>query len=235
MSFQAYLDNIEEKTGKTPAELIELARQQGFTDPKTKASVILEWLKTDFDLGRGHGMALVQVIKHGPQISDKHVGTGTSHSDPSDLLHLDGKKDRSDSPGKGAKKVSDVDAFNAAVGPTRRAICEALQAQFDQHLGSGTSRLYHGSPVWFVEGNPLVGYSLKKAGVAVLFWSGQSFKEPGLTSIGKYKAAEFTVRDGEGIPRDKLDRWLAESRTIVWDYKNIARGKGTLELLHGKI
>lgn len=95
MSFQAYLDNIEEKTGKTPAELIELARQQGLTDPKVKAGVILEWLKTSFDIGRGHGMALVHVIKNGPQISDAHVGTGTSHSDPSNLLRLDGKKKRS--------------------------------------------------------------------------------------------------------------------------------------------
>lgn len=94
MSFQAYLDNIEEKTGKTPAELIELARAQGFADPQTKAGVILEWLKTNFDIGRGHGMALVHVLKNGPQISDKHVASGTAHSDPSNLLRLDGKKNR---------------------------------------------------------------------------------------------------------------------------------------------
>jgi len=98
MSFQAYLDAVEDKTGKTPNELIELARQKGFQDPKTKAGVILEWLKADFGLGRGHGMALVHVIKHGPQISDKHVGTGTAHSDPSTLLHLDGKKNRGAAP-----------------------------------------------------------------------------------------------------------------------------------------
>ena len=94
MSFQAYLDAAEEKTGKTPSELIELARQKGYADPKTKAGVILEWLKTDFGLGRGHGMALVHVIKNGPQISDKHVNSGTTHSDPSDMLRLDGKANR---------------------------------------------------------------------------------------------------------------------------------------------
>lgn len=127
--------------------------------------------------------------------------------------------------------MSDVEAFNAGVDQTRKSTCDALRALFDQHLGLGSSRLFHGSPVWFADGNPLVGYSLKKTGVAVLFWSGQSFQEPGLTSIGKYKAAEFIVRDGEGIPRDKLDHWLAESRTIIWDYKNIAKGNGTLELL----
>ena len=90
MSFQSYLDNIEEKTGLTPRQFIELAAAKGF-DASTKATPILEWLKADYDLGRGHGMALVHVIKKGPQISSKHVGTGTSHSDESDTLWLDGK------------------------------------------------------------------------------------------------------------------------------------------------
>lgn len=94
MSFQAYLDALEDKTGKTPNELIELARQQGLAEPTVKAGVILEWLKTNFDVGRGHGMAFVHVLKNGPQISDKHVGTGTAHSDPSNVLHLDGKRAR---------------------------------------------------------------------------------------------------------------------------------------------
>lgn len=90
MSFQAYLDNIEIKTGKTPAEFIALAHERGYDDPSTKATVIVNWLKEDFDLGRGHAMALVQVIKNGAKISDKHVGTDGSHSDPSDTLRLDG-------------------------------------------------------------------------------------------------------------------------------------------------
>ena len=75
MSFQAYLDNIEAKTGKTPNEFIELARAKGF-DEATKAGEIVSWLKADFELGHGHAMALVHVIKHGAQISDKHVGSG---------------------------------------------------------------------------------------------------------------------------------------------------------------
>lgn len=91
MSFQAYLDNIEEKTGKTPNEFIELAAHKGFTKD-TKAGEIIDWLKVDFDLGRGHAMAIVHVIKNGNQISDKHVGSGGSHSDPSNMLRLDGKK-----------------------------------------------------------------------------------------------------------------------------------------------
>ncbi len=91
MSFQAYLDAIETKTGLTPRQLVEIARSKGFDDPKVKAGTILEWLKDDYALGRGHGMALVHVIKNGPQISSKHVGTGTAHSDPSDTLWLDGR------------------------------------------------------------------------------------------------------------------------------------------------
>jgi len=91
MSFQAYLDNIEEKTGKTPREFIALAKERGYDDAGTKAGVIVEWLKEDFDLGRGHAMALVHVIKNGEKIDAKHVGTGTSHSDASDTLWLDGQ------------------------------------------------------------------------------------------------------------------------------------------------
>ena len=91
MSFQAYLDNIEEKTSLTPRQFIELAVAKGFDDPSVKASAILEWLKDDYDLGRGHGMALVHVIKKGPQIDSKFVGTTGAHRDESDLLWLDGK------------------------------------------------------------------------------------------------------------------------------------------------
>ncbi|MDO8335991.1 MAG: DUF4287 domain-containing protein [Candidatus Saccharibacteria bacterium] len=91
MSFQAYLDNIEEKTGKTPNEFIAMAKEKGFDNPATKAGVIVDWLKQDFDLGRGHAMAIVHIIKKGDKISDKHVGTGTAHGDPSNTLKLDGK------------------------------------------------------------------------------------------------------------------------------------------------
>lgn len=93
MSFQAYLDNIETKTGKTPQELIDLAQAKGF-GKETKSGDIIDWLKADYDLGRGHAMALVTVIKNGPKISDKHVNSGGAHSDDSDTLRLDGIKNR---------------------------------------------------------------------------------------------------------------------------------------------
>ena len=89
MSFQSYLDNIELKTGLTPRQLLDRARERGF-DESTKAGAILEWLRQDFDLGRWHGMALVHVITKGPQISAKHVGSTGTHADNSDTLWLDG-------------------------------------------------------------------------------------------------------------------------------------------------
>lgn len=94
MSFQAYLDNIEQKTGKTPQEFIELAKSKGYDNPSIKAGEIAAWLKEDFDLGHGHAMALVHVIKNGPKINTKHVGTGSPHNDESDILRLDGIKNR---------------------------------------------------------------------------------------------------------------------------------------------
>jgi hypothetical protein len=95
MSFQAYLDAVETKTGLTPRQLIDLAHERGF-DETTKATPILEWLKTDYDLGRGHGMAMVHVITKGPQISAKHVGSGGAHADATDVLWIDGKDSNPD-------------------------------------------------------------------------------------------------------------------------------------------
>ena len=94
MSFQAYLDNIEAKTGKTPAELIAIAKTKGFDSKDTKASEIIAWLSEDFQLGRGHAMAIVHVLKNGTQISEKHIESGSAHSDASNTLRLDGIKAR---------------------------------------------------------------------------------------------------------------------------------------------
>lgn len=93
MSFQAYLDAIEKKTGKTPAELLAEAAERGY-DASTKAGVVLEWLKDDYDIGRGHGMALYGVLKNGAEISDKHVGSTGTHRDESTTLRLDGIANR---------------------------------------------------------------------------------------------------------------------------------------------
>lgn len=89
MSFQAYLDAVERKTGLTPRQLVDLAREKGF-DTSTKATPIVQWLAEDYGLGRGHAMAMVHVITKGPQISATHVGSGGAHADASDTLWLDG-------------------------------------------------------------------------------------------------------------------------------------------------
>jgi hypothetical protein len=92
MSFQAYLDNIEEKTGKSANDFIALAKAKGLDKTDIKADQIVDWLNEEYGLGRGHAMAIVHVIKHGAVISDKHVGSAGVHADPSNTLRLDGKK-----------------------------------------------------------------------------------------------------------------------------------------------
>jgi hypothetical protein len=94
MSFQAYLDTIEKKTGLTPRQLLDLAKQRGFDGPTTKAGDVIAWLAEDFGLGRGHAMALVHVIKNGPVVPAKHVGSTGSHRDESDTLWLEGMATR---------------------------------------------------------------------------------------------------------------------------------------------
>ena len=89
MSFQAYIDAVEKKTGKNPSELLAEAQAHGF-GPETKAAEIVAWLKDDYEVGRGHAMAFVHVVKNGAQISDKHVGSTGVHRDDSDTLRLDG-------------------------------------------------------------------------------------------------------------------------------------------------
>ncbi|TFV48185.1 DUF4287 domain-containing protein [Blastococcus sp. TF02A-35] len=93
MSFQAYLDAIETTTGRTPLELLDLAAARGF-GPTSKAGDVAGWLADDYGIGRGHAMAFFHVLKNGPAISDKHVGSTGSHRDESTVLHLDGKANR---------------------------------------------------------------------------------------------------------------------------------------------
>jgi hypothetical protein len=94
MSFQAYLDTIEDKTGKTPRALLAEAAERGIEGPKAKAADVVNWFKDDYRLGRGHAMAFLYVVKNGPKIDNKHVGSTGTHRDESDTLWLDGKATR---------------------------------------------------------------------------------------------------------------------------------------------
>ncbi len=94
MSFQAYLDAIEDTTGLTPRQLLDVASEKGFDAPGTKAGTVVAWLADDYGIGRGHAMAMWHVIRNGPAISAKHVGTTGTHRDESETLWLDGKATR---------------------------------------------------------------------------------------------------------------------------------------------
>jgi len=126
---------------------------------------------------------------------------------------------------------SDTKKYNAAQAPLDRAICQLLAEQIDRNLPEADNKIWHAHPVWFLDGNPIVGYSKLKNCVRLLFWSGQSFKEEGLKKEGSFKAAEVRYTAADQIDTEKLQRWLAKARDIQWDYKNLISRKGRLERL----
>lgn len=121
--------------------------------------------------------------------------------------------------------------YHAALSPADRAICEALAAAIERHLPEAEKKVWHAHPVWFLDGNPVVGFRRLKGGVRLLFWSGQSFAADGLVPEGKFKAAEARYVSRDEVDEAQLGRWLAEARTVQWDYKNIVKRKGRLERL----
>jgi len=126
---------------------------------------------------------------------------------------------------------ADTRRYNDAQQPGERAICRLLAREIDRHLPEAENKVWHAHPVWFLDGNPVVGYSRLKDCVRLLFWSGQSFKEKGLVKEGSFKAAEARFTDVAQVEAKKLKRWLAEARDVQWDYKNLVRRKGRLERL----
>lgn len=125
----------------------------------------------------------------------------------------------------------DTKRYNDAQAPGDRAICQLLAREIDRQLPEAENRIWHAHPVWFLDGNPIVGYSKLKDSVRLLFWSGQSFAEKGLAKEGKFKAAEARYTAVDQVDVERLGRWLAASRDVQWDYKNIVRRKGRLERL----
>jgi len=127
-----------------------------------------------------------------------------------------------------AKAIQD---YNKEQSAEDGAICTALASAIDAALPGAQNKIWHGHPVWFLNENPVVGYSKLKNSVRLLFWSGQSFDEPALTPEGKFKAAEANYTDAAQINQKDLSRWLGKARTIQWDYKNLVKRKGRLERL----
>lgn len=126
---------------------------------------------------------------------------------------------------------ADIHAYNAEQLEPDRDTCEQLARIIEAALPGAESKVWHRHPVWFLEGNPIVGYSKQKRGVALLFWSGQSFDEPGLSASGKFKAAEARYHGVDELDAAALARWLAKAASIQWDYQNIVKRKGELRRL----
>lgn len=124
-----------------------------------------------------------------------------------------------------------ISSYHLTLADSDRAICELLQREISAHLPQATSKLWHGHPVWFLEDNPVVGYSKLKDSVRLLFWSGQSFDEAGLHVEGSFKAAEARYTDVSQVNVTDLARWLKKAQDIQWDYKNIVKRRGVLERL----
>ena len=126
----------------------------------------------------------------------------------------------------------DIKAYNEGQSPDDRTICELLADAISRGLPEAESKVWHAHPVWFLDGNPIVGYSKLKDSVRLMFWSGASFDEERLKiNTGKFKDASIRFISADQIDMPDLRRWLGKARDIQWDYKNIVKRKGVLERL----
>ena len=126
---------------------------------------------------------------------------------------------------------SDIHTYNSTLSSEDAAIGNLLAQLIDRHLPEAESKIWHAHPVWFLDGNPVAGYSKLKDSVRLLFWSGQSFEEPALQNEGKFKAAEIRYTDVSEVNTEDVGRWLEKAQHIQWDYKNLVKRKGVLERL----
>ena len=124
----------------------------------------------------------------------------------------------------------EIEKYNALQTGPDKTICDSLMNAINSKFVAAESKIWHGSPVWFINGNPIVGYNKQKSGIQLLFWSGASFGE-NLRPVGKFKAAEAYYTNAAEINTGDLARWLKKSMEIQWDYKNIAHNQGVLNRL----
>lgn len=124
-----------------------------------------------------------------------------------------------------------VQDYNNLQSYSDKEICDQLATIINENLPDAENKIWHAHPVWFLDGNPIVGYSKLKNNVRLLFWSGQSFDEEKLSNEGSFKAAEFRYTSSDQINKKDVQRWLKKGREIQWDYKNIVKRKGVLERL----
>jgi hypothetical protein len=123
----------------------------------------------------------------------------------------------------------DIKAYNDKQTQSDKAISDLLEKEISKGLPEAENKIWHGHPVWFLEGNPIVGYSKQKDSVRLMFWSGADFDEESLTpGTGKFKDASIKYTDVGQVKVDDLMRWLKKAQVIQWDYKNIVKRKGVL-------
>lgn len=123
-----------------------------------------------------------------------------------------------------------IAAYNKGQTKGDKVICDALKRAIDAAMPKAESKIWHGVPVWFLDGNPIVSYHKLKGCIRLLFWSGQSFKEEGLAKEGTFKAAEARYVDMKDVKLAPLRRWLAKSKKIQWNYRDIMKNKGLKKL-----
>ncbi len=125
----------------------------------------------------------------------------------------------------------DIRKYHKALKGETKNICDVLAKEIAGVLTKAESKVWHGHPVWFLEGNPIVGYAPRKKGVTLLFWSGQSFTTPGLKKEGSFKAAQAVYVTAVDVKATLLRKWLRESKKVQWNYKDIVKNKGKLSRL----
>jgi hypothetical protein len=125
----------------------------------------------------------------------------------------------------------EIQKYNNSQAREDKEICNVLYKVISDTLPEAENKIWHAHPVWFLDGNPVVGYSKLKGDVRLLFWSGQSFDEPSLLPEGSFKAAEARYTGSDQINIQDLKRWLKKAQEIQWDYKNIVKNKGVLNRL----
>ncbi len=126
----------------------------------------------------------------------------------------------------------DTVKYNERLDPAHRRVCELLAEEIDTGLPESENKVWHAHPVWFLDGNPTVGYSRQKPGIRLMFWSGADFEEDGLNVPGKkFRDASVFLNDVSELDVSDLRRWLKKAREIQWDYKNLIKRKGQLERL----
>lgn len=126
----------------------------------------------------------------------------------------------------------DVLAYNNSQSAGEKFICDLLAEQINIHLTEAENKIWHSHPVWFLDGNPIVGYSKQKKGIRLMFWSGKSFEDEKLNVLGaKFQDASIFYNAVEKINTTDLENWLKKAKEIQWDYKNLIKRKGVLERL----